>query len=183
VADVRADRLITSPSVARNPALAWALRTIGLGEREGVGVDTMYAQMLRAGHRSPDISEAGGDILVTLHGGAPDVALVSFFEQLARRDPGLDEVRTAMAVTSLLEASPLRAEALAVEAQCKVDEALDTLTRLERAGVVVRLVNRSLAYRLSEMTRSALGSGIRYPTRRKLEETPRTRPGVPRHSA
>jgi ATP-dependent DNA helicase RecG len=170
VTGVRADRLITSPSVARNPALAWALRTIGLGEREGVGIDTMYAQMLRAGHRRPDISEDGGDVVVTLHGGAPDLALASFFEQLARRDPGLDDVRTAMAVTALLEVSPLRAEALAVEAQCTVDEGLDTLTRLERAGVVVRLVNRSRAFRLSEATRTTFGSRIHYPTRRKLEE-------------
>jgi ATP-dependent DNA helicase RecG len=52
VAGVRADRLITAPSVARNPALAQAFRSLGLAEREGVGIDTMYAQMLRAGPRS-----------------------------------------------------------------------------------------------------------------------------------
>ncbi len=167
---VSVDRLITSPSVARNPALARALRSLGLAEREGVGVDTMYAQMLRAGHRAPVIVEDGGAVLVTLHGGAPDVELVAFFENLARRDPGLDDVRTAMAVTALLEQGTLRAETLAVAAQCTADEALDTLTRLERAGVLSRLVNRSKAFQLSPETRSVFDSRIRYPTRRKLEE-------------
>jgi ATP-dependent DNA helicase RecG len=167
---VSVDRLITSPSVARNPALAHALRSLGLAEREGVGVDTMYAQMLRAGHRAPVIVEDGGAVVVTLHGGAPDIELVSFFEDLARRDPGLDDVRTAMAVTCLLERSILRAETLAEAAQCTADEALDTLMRLKRAGVVSRLVNRSKAFQLSPETRSLFESRIRYPTRRKLEE-------------
>jgi ATP-dependent DNA helicase RecG len=167
---VSVDRLITSPSVARNPALAHALRVLGLAEREGVGVDTMYAQMLRAGHRAPVIVEDGGALIVTLHGGAPDVELVSFFEDLGRRDPGLDDVRTAMAVTSLLEQRTLRAEALATTAQCTSDEAMDTLVRLERSGVVARLVNRSKAFRLSSETRSVFEPRIRYPTRRRLDE-------------
>jgi ATP-dependent DNA helicase RecG len=155
VPGVRADRLITAPAVARNPALAQAFRTLGLAEREGVGIDTMYAQMLRAGHRAPVIVEDGDDIVVTLHGGAPDAALLAYFEQVARTDPRLDDVRTAMAVTALLEQTPLRAEALA---------------RLERAGVLTRLVNRSRAFRLADPVRERLAARIRYPARRRLDE-------------
>ena len=75
-----------------------------------------------------------------------------------------------MAVTALLEHNTLRAETLAVAAQCTSDEALDTLVSLERADVLSRLVNRSRAFQLSPGTRSVFGSRIRYPVRRKLEE-------------
>lgn len=170
VSGVNADRLITSPSVTRNPMLAGAMRSLGLAEREGVGVDTMYAQMLRAGHGSPVIVDDAGDVLVSLRGGAPDVMLVTFFEELAVQDPALDDVRAAMAVTSLLVRTPLRADQLAHQAQCTVDEAHDTLERLETAGVVTRLVNRSRAFQFSPTTRHRFTGRTRYPTRRRSEE-------------
>ncbi len=170
VSGVNAARLISAPSVARNPALAEALRALGLAEREGVGVDTMYAQMLRAGHRPPEIYEDGGDVLVSLYGGKPDTALVAFFENLAQRDARLDDVRTAMAVTLLLQETPLRTEKLSEAAQCTQDEALQTLARLEALDVVVRLVNRSRAFRLSDSTKGRFAGRISYRTRRKLEE-------------
>jgi hypothetical protein len=59
-------------------------------------------------------------------------------------------------VTTLLERTPLRAEALAVLAQCTPEEAQDTLARLERADVVTRLVNRSRAFRLADPVRETL---------------------------
>jgi ATP-dependent DNA helicase RecG len=170
VAGVNPDRLITAPSVSRNPALANALRSLGLAEREGVGVDTMYAEMLRAGHQEPDITEDAGAVVVTLHGGAPDLQLVEFFESLSRQDPGMDDVRTAMAITALLERTPLRSDMLAETAQCTPAEALETLGRLEAAEVVTRLVNRSKAFRLADDTRRRFYGRLRYPTRRKLEE-------------
>jgi ATP-dependent DNA helicase RecG len=170
VTGIRADRLITSPSVTRNPTLAGALRILGLAEGEGVGVDTMYAQMLRAGHPAPVIDEDAGDVVVILHGSTPDTELLEYFDQLARRDRGLDDVRTAMAVTTLLETAQLRAEELADLAQCTPVEARTTLTRLESADVVTRLVNRSRAFRLSQNARDRLARRIRYPTRRRLEE-------------
>jgi ATP-dependent DNA helicase RecG len=147
VAGVSVDRLITSPSVTRNPKLAGAMRSLGLAEREGAG-----------------------DVLVSLRGGAPDVSLVTFFEELAARDPALEEVRAAMAVTSLLACTPLRADELARQAQCTVDEAHDTLERLERAGVVTRLLNRSRAFQFSATARKRFVGRTHYPTRRRLDE-------------
>lgn len=170
VSGVNPDRLIATSSITRNPKLSQAMRGMGLGEREGVGVDTMYAEMLRAGHDAPVIVEDTGSVVVTLHGGAPDVQLVEFFEQLRRRDVGLDNVRTAVALRLLLAATPLRAETLATEAQCTLQEATVALARLEEAGVVTRLVNRSLAFRVSEQTAAVFAGRLRYPTRRKLDE-------------
>ena len=49
---------VTSESVlssrySRNPALADLARTLGLVERQGVGVDRMYREMVALGHRRP----------------------------------------------------------------------------------------------------------------------------------
>jgi ATP-dependent DNA helicase RecG len=170
VTGVNAQRLISAPSVARNPTLAEALRTIGLAEREGIGVDTMYSQMLRAGHKQPEIYEDSGDVVVGLYGGKPDTALVGFFEDVSQRDARLDDVRTAMAVTALLVDTPLRAEALSDAAQCTREEALQTLNRLEDLGVVTRLVNRSRAFSFSDSTKARFSSRLQYRSRRKLEQ-------------
>lgn len=170
VAGVNPDRLITSPSIARNPILANALRALGLAEGEGVGVDTMYSLMLRDGHPEPVIEEDAGDIIVTLNGGAPDTKIASFFEGLATRGPSLTDVRTAIAVTALRDTRVLRAETLAARAQCSVADATTTLNELAAAGVVERLVNRSLAFRLTTTSLTALGDRVRYPAYRALDQ-------------
>src|SRR5262245_29329626 len=76
---VSASHLLSVPSRPRNPALAHALHTLGLAEREGVGVDTMYVEMLRDGHAEPEIVETGGDVLCNLFGGTPNEDVRSFF--------------------------------------------------------------------------------------------------------
>jgi ATP-dependent DNA helicase RecG len=170
VSGVRPDRLITAPSNARNPCLAAAMRTLGLAEREGVGVDIMYEQMLRSGHRAPDIVEADGAVVVTLRGGQPDTDLIAYFDELAGLNPSLDGVRAAMAVTTLFRVTPLRAEELAASAQCTALEANQSLTDLETAGVLRRLVNAGHAYALTDHTRNRFKSRLRYTTRRALDQ-------------
>lgn len=170
VSGLSADRLITAPSTPRNPALAAALRALGLAEREGVGIDIMYEQMLRSGHPAPNITEFGGEVVVTLHGGRPDVELLAYFDELATRDQSLDGVRTAMAITALFTSTPLRAEDLASIAQCTRVEADQTLAALEAAGELRRLVRSGLAYTLAEPTRERFHSRLRYTPRRALDQ-------------
>lgn len=169
-AGVRGDRLISTPSTPRNPALATAMRVLGLAEAEGVGVDAMYRTMLRAGHGAPVIVEDGGDVVVVLRGGSPDAGLLGFFESLSASDAALDDARVAIAITSLLTRQHLRPEGFAVEAQCTQVEALATLERLEAAGAVERPVNRSLLFRLTDHAVGQLGHRVRYPLRRRIDE-------------
>lgn len=170
VTGVRADRMIAAPSLARNPTLANASRILGLADREGVGIDTMYSLMLRDGHPEPAIEEDAGDVIVTLFGGNPDTLLASFFDDIVARDPALSDVRTAVAITHLLASRTLRAETLAAKAQCSLADADRTLARLQQAGVLERLVNRSLAYRFTESSLQALTDRVRYPAYRALDE-------------
>ncbi len=170
VSGLRADRLITAPSTPRNPALASAMRVLGLAEREGVGIDIMYEQMLRAGHPAPSITESGGEVVVTLLGGRPDVELLAYFDELAARDQSLDGVRTAMAITELFSATPLRSERLASIAQCTRVEAEQTLIALEAAGELRRLVRSGRAYTLADPPRERFHSRLRYTPRRALDQ-------------
>ena len=170
VSGLSADRLITAPSTPRNPALAAAMRVLGLAEREGVGIDIMYEQMIRAGHPAPIITERDGEVVVTLRGGRPDAELLVFFDELAARDQSLDGVRTAMAITALFAATPLRAEGLASIAQCTTAEANQTLAALEAAGELRRLVRSGRAYALTEAARERFHSRLQYTPRRALDQ-------------
>ena len=55
IGGVTENNIITHPSVPRYRTLMNALRLIGLVEQEGVGVDMMFAEMVRIGSRPPAI--------------------------------------------------------------------------------------------------------------------------------
>lgn len=162
-ANVSVGRLLATPSRPRNEALARALRTLGVAEREGVGITTMYRTMLRDGHPPPEIIEDAGDVVVRLAGGRPDVGLRAFFDDLESRDDRLGrDAAAVIAVRELLRSTPLRPEDLAVAAQRTVGEALETLAALEQAGAIVRLLDRSRSFRLTRAARTQLGSRVDY---------------------
>ncbi len=168
---VALDRLIATPSRPRNPALARALRVLGIGEGEGIGIDRMYGSMLRDGHAAPEIDEAGGDVSVRLSGGRPDPTILEVYDRIFAKDPSLqDDVRTPIALTLLLAETPLRPERLAEVAQCSVAEAFEALEGLERVGVVTRLANRARSFALTPAVRSDLGNRVAYQPRRAIEE-------------
>lgn len=63
---------ILSNREARYPALADLFRALGLVDKQGVGVDRMYREMITVGHRPPEIVETPGvRVQCTLSGGAP----------------------------------------------------------------------------------------------------------------
>jgi len=160
---VRVDRLLATQSSPRNEALAHALWALGVAERQGVGIKTMYRTMLREGHDAPEILEEAGDLSVRLGGGAPDVGLRAYFDELEARDRVFEgDPSVVIAVRELLVRTPLRPERLAEVAQRTPMEALTTLARLESSGVLERLLDGSRAFRLSDSARARLGTRIRY---------------------
>ena len=168
---VPADRLLTTPSRPRNPRLAQAMHTLGLAEVEGIGIDSLYLLMLRDGHEEPQIDEVSGDVVCHLHGGQVDRPVRDFFDDLSQTDPLLDDdVRAHIAITALIRATPLRPEALAGAAQCGLQEATNTLVRLEKAGAVERLVNGSWSFRLTRESRTRLRSRLQYPSPSSFDE-------------
>jgi ATP-dependent DNA helicase RecG len=165
------DRLLTTPSKPRNPALAHSLHVLGIAEREGIGIDTMYLEMLRDGHPEPSIVEDAGDVLCVLHGGRVDLDVRALFDELAAGNPELGEnVRVYIAITHLLKATSLRPETLATAAQCTRPEALEVLEQLCRAGATERLLDGSQSFRLSKRARERLRHRVAYTPRASVEE-------------
>jgi ATP-dependent DNA helicase RecG len=168
---ISAGRLIAARSQSRNPALADAMRVLGLAERQGVGIDTMYRLMLRDGHPEPEIVEQDGDVIVRLTGGQPDVRTRSFFSDLTAKDPSLDQdVRSAIAIDRLLKQRSLRPRDLAEAAQSTLGEASITLENLVRLDAAKRAPNKSHAYLLSAKALAALRGRASYRLRTSIAE-------------
>ena len=163
--------LISTPSRLRNPNLADAFRTLGLAEKEGVGIDTIYREMMKEGHPEPEIIEQDGTLVVRLSGGQPDLRVLEFFTDLGLKSRGLPEnVRVIMAIRYLLTKPTIRPEGLASIAQCSRQEAVQTLEQLEEASSIERLLNGSLTFRLNSNSRTQLNELLQYSQRSTLEE-------------
>lgn len=165
------ERLLAARSQPPNPALAHAMRALGLGDMEGVGIDTMYRVMLRDGHHKPDIYEEAGDVICRLSGGQVDSAVREFFDELYSREQLLEsDARAHIIIIELLNRSPIRPEDVADAAQCSEEEAMEILERLASAGGVERLLNGSRSFRLTRAAQGLLSQRLAYPTRHSLDD-------------
>lgn len=114
---------VLSARYARNPALADLARALGLVERQGIGVDRMYREMVALGHRPPVIrQEPGPRVRTRLVGGPPLQAVMAVSgavdPQVRRRD-----VRVALTVYLLLTDGFVAAARLGGLLQVPADEA------------------------------------------------------------
>lgn len=167
VPGVRVDNVLTTSSRTRNANLAGAMRTLGLAETAGSGVDRMYAEMARVGHEPPRYSADPTQVEVTLHGGAPNTALARY---VATLPPGeAADADTMLVLLTLLTRKTVGAEELTPLLQKSViDEAQSVLARLSSDDVRLLEPTRESArraypkYRLREDALVALGSAVTY---------------------
>lgn len=143
VGGVAADNIITHPSERRSPHLTEVLQKLRLAEREAVGVDRMYLDMLAEGHPSPVIEEAEDAIRVVLSGGHPDERWVGM---LARMEPSQrrGDLNSVMILDLAARHGFVDAELAAPAIQRSVQEAATALADVREATVsgtpVLRLV-------------------------------------------
>ena len=167
---VAPNRLLSTPSRPRNSRLAEALRTLGLADTEGIGIATLYREMLRHGHAEPEIGDQSGDVLCVLAGGSPDSATMALFDEIdAKADVGKD-VTAAVAVACLLRMPVLHPDDLAATAQTTVGEAERVLDALVSAGVLDKITNHGRAFRFTRSTRERLQHRLAYRRRMPLDE-------------
>ncbi len=125
---VTAQTVLTSRH-ARHPALADAFRALDLVEKQGLGVDRMYREMVVLGHRPPLIvEEPGPQIRLRLVGGHPVIPVMAL---TGRIDPTVRrrDVRVALVVDHLLRHSLATASGMAPVLQrtpAEAEEALET---------------------------------------------------------
>jgi ATP-dependent DNA helicase RecG len=112
---------------ARYPALADLCRALHLVEKQGLGVDRMYRDMIVLGHRPPMIvEEPGPRVRTRLVGGQPVVPVVNLMSTI-RPEPRRRDVRVALIIHTLLHQPFTTADRLTSILQRDTPEAEEAL--------------------------------------------------------
>lgn len=158
-----ANLLVTEPR-PRNRALADAMKRIGVVERSGRGVDTIYRGMLKFGRPAPDYSRTDAhNVVLQLPTVPADVAFRHMVVDYERQRGGELPIDSLIALGALREAKRLSAEDLAHSIQRDVANAKRTLEALTEAGLVEAHGNtRGRSYTLSANVYRAQGDKLAY---------------------
>ncbi len=168
VGGVTPQNIITHPAAPRYRNLAEAMASLGLAEREGIGVDRMVRDMLAMGRPAPAISEVDGPyVRVALLGGPPDTAVLDLVAGLSPSSAG--NVDSLLLIEHLSRHAWVDAQSAAgVVQRSSAEEANEAIrqladARLDAAGsapVIAQVqgvpANRPAAYRLSDAVRARL---------------------------
>lgn len=112
---------------SRSPALADLALALGLIDKQGIGVDRMFREMVVLGHRPPRISEiAGPRVRARLVGGRPVVPIMRLMKKLTPVARQRD-VQVALIVHTLLHEPFVTADRLAEVLQRTAGEATEAL--------------------------------------------------------
>jgi ATP-dependent DNA helicase RecG len=165
VEGVTLDNLLTTEPRPRNPALADAMKRIGIVERSGRGVDKIYRGMLRFGRPEPDYGRTDGNnvVLQLATVDADEVFLKLVVEQESRQDGILLPIDSLIVLATLREQKRLNAEELARHIHRDATQAKRTLEHLVEAGLVQPHGNtRNRSYTLSAEVYRAKGGQVEY---------------------
>lgn len=163
---VTIDNILTTTSRPRNPALAAAIRTLGLAEEAGVGVDRMYREMVRVGHQPPRFTEEPEQVTVTLLGGAPNRHVARYVAVLPEAEQ--EDADTLLILYHLLTSRTINASQARAMLQQDDVETQEVLRRLSTKPVSMLEPTRETArrrypnYRLGRAALEALGPAVRY---------------------
>jgi ATP-dependent DNA helicase RecG len=134
---VRLDNILVAPPRPRNPVLADAFKRIGLVERTGRGIDTIFEGQLRYGRQLPDYSRSSvSTVQVILHDGPANFGLTRL---VAERDvPGR---RLSVDELLLLNELARTQEALGIGRAATIVQRMEgptraVLDRLSEAGLL-----------------------------------------------
>ncbi|MDH4907163.1 ATP-binding protein [Xanthomonas axonopodis pv. ricini] len=134
---VTLDNLLTTEPRPRNRALADAMKRIGVVERSGRGVDTIYRGLLRFGRSAPDYSRTDShSVVVRLDTGAADLDFGRMVVEQERRSQGELPIDSLIALAALRELKRVTADELAARIQRDPASAKRTLEALTEAGLI-----------------------------------------------
>lgn len=165
VEGVTLSNLLTTEPRPRNPALADAMKRIGMVERTGRGVDKIYRGMLRFGRPEPDYSRTGNNsvVLQLATVDADEVFLQLILDQESRQNGNPLPIDSLIALAALREQKRLNTEELAGFIHRDSTQAKRTLERLVEAGLVQPHGSaRNRSYTLSAKVYQAKGDQVAY---------------------
>ncbi|MDR6678697.1 ATP-binding protein [Pseudomonas oryzihabitans] len=155
--------LVTEPR-PRNPALADAMKRIGVVERSGRGVDKIFRGMLKFGRPAPDYSyTTAQSVVLRLPTAEADLdfrRLVVEHERATNAELPIDSL---IALAALRASKRVTADELAVQIQRDTASAKRTLEALTEAGLVeAHGATRGRSYTLSASLYQAVGDKAAY---------------------
>ncbi|MFZ1499481.1 MAG: ATP-binding protein [Giesbergeria sp.] len=158
-----ANLLVTEPR-PRNRALADAMKRIGVVERSGRGVDTIYRGMLKFGRSAPDYSRTDAqNVVLRLPTEPADLEFRRLVVDEERRRNAALPIDSLIALGALRELKRLTAEELAERIQRDAASAKRTLEALTEAGFVeAHGATRGRTYMLSAAVYGAVADKAAY---------------------
>ncbi len=158
-----ANLLVTEPR-PRNRALADAMKRIGIVERSGRGVDTIYRGMLKFGRPAPDYGRTDAhNVVLQLPTVPADMAFRRMVVDIEGQRGAELPIDSLIALGALREFKRLSAEGLAQHIQRDAISAKRTLEALLEAGLVEAHGNtRGRSYTLSASVYSVVSDKAAY---------------------
>ncbi len=158
-----ANLLVTEPR-PRNRTLADAMKRIGVVERSGRGVDTIYRGLLKFGRSAPDYSRTDANsVVVRLLTEPADLDFRRLVVEEERRRGGELPIDSLIALAALRELKRVSADELAGRIQRDPVSAKRTLEALTEAGLVeAHGTARGRSYTLSAMVYRTAGNKAGY---------------------
>lgn len=165
VEGVTLQNLLTTEPRPRNPALADAMKRIGIVERSGRGVDKIYRGMLRFGRPEPDYSRTDNNNVVlqlaTVDADEPFLKLV-IEQEKSQHDTPLP-IDSLIVLAALREHKRMDADELAQHIHRNAAQTRRTLEQLVEAGLLqAHGKTRSRSYTLSAQMYRAHGEQVAY---------------------
>lgn len=156
--------LLTTEPRPRNPALADAMKRIGVVERSGRGVDTIYRGMLKFGRPAPDYSRTdAGNVVLRLPTESADLDFRRLVAEEERKRTSELPIDSLIALAALRELKRVTAEELAGRIQRDHASAKRTLGALTEAGLVeAHGTARGRSYTLSAAVYRVAGGKAAY---------------------
>lgn len=158
-----ANLLVTEPR-PRNRTLADAMKRVGVVERSGRGVDTIFRGMLKFGRPSPDYSRTDShSVVVRLPTEPADLDFRRLVVEEERRRSAELPIDSLIALAAVRELKRVTAEELASRIQRDAASAKRTLEALTEAGLVEAHGNaRGRSYTLSAAVYQRQGDKAAY---------------------
>lgn len=156
--------LLTTEPRPRYLGLVDAMKRIGVVERSGRGVDTIYRGMLRFGRALPDYSRTDAhSVVLVLPTGAADLEFLKLVVEEENKQRGKLPVDSLIALSTLREMKRVTANELASRIQRDGASAKRTLEALIERGLVERHGSgRNTSYTLSVSLYQAAGDKVAY---------------------
>lgn len=161
---VTLENLLTTEPRPRNPALADAMKRIGIVERSGRGVDKIYRGMLRFGRPEPDYSPTDdSSVILRLATAEHDEMFLQLVIEQEDRLGSVLPIDSLIALAALREQKRLSVDELAKYIHRDAIQAKRTLERLVEAGLVAAHGSvRDRSYTLSAEVYRARGEHVAY---------------------